>query len=126
MVGVTGAWPCRSMKKIPFGITDVARDRILAQFEPGSDDDVALVVTLGGYTTLKEGRIVDEHSDVRFVVGRYPKGSRGPETFYDFFGRPLSVASSTLEHLQGATLTYEPRRDTDGHEHYVLCARKGA
>jgi hypothetical protein len=94
------------MKVIPFKSTVAAREEILKYTKDAHGRDVALVVTLGGYTTLKTGEVIDKHDDIRFVVSFYPMGIRNPKSFYDFYNVPLSIESSTLQHLVGKTLAY--------------------
>ena len=45
------------------------------------------------------------------ILGWYPKGKRPEDSFFDLFGYPVSIMPTTLEHIQGKTIT-RTRHDT--------------
>jgi hypothetical protein len=92
------------MKAAPFTCSSEAETRLLSWLDRKTDDDPAIVVSMGLQERDRHGKLTVREDGIHFTLGAYPKGQRPEGSFFEYKGRRVSVMPETLEHLEGKRL----------------------
>jgi hypothetical protein len=112
------------MKPAPFQMTSEAEAFFRSALQSTKKEmEPSIVWTPVSHSFTTDGKLLGAYEGSKIVFGWYKKGERPRDSFFELCGHPVSIMPTTLEHIQGRTISFEKVQmhfEGGPHEEYVL------